>query len=72
MRFMGALVVGLVGAALGFGCGWIVGQAVGARWLFPDCVDMGCLAVGLSTIVGAAVGTIAGGTIALVIWNHRH
>jgi hypothetical protein len=71
MRFVGFVVV-LVGAAIGFGCGWIVGQAIGDRWLFADCVDMGCLAVGLSAIVGAAVGTIAGGAIALVSWNHRH
>ncbi|MEO8476968.1 MAG: hypothetical protein ABI572_07935 [Actinomycetota bacterium] len=61
-----------MGAAIGFGCGWIAGQAVGEHWLFADCFEMDCLQVGLSAIIGAALGTIAGGTIALVFWNHRH
>lgn len=71
MRFLIAILAGILGAGLGLVAGWFVGEFL--AWLFEvSCFEGACgYFVGLIAIIGGLVGLVAGPLIALVAGRRR-
>ncbi|WP_436637393.1 hypothetical protein [Microbaculum sp. FT89] len=71
IRFLVAILAGILGAGLGLVAGWFVGEIL-ARLFDVSCFEGACgYFVGLIAIVGGLVGLVAGPLIALVAGRRR-